>query len=354
MANRRSFVAHPELIFITAREKREPRKPLGGEQTGAALRAGRLRVYDRQCAKTRQTSAAVGFQGSRVFALAVHSANRSYNKVIIYKYCDRWGVDILRRLQLKVTPPNEFNDPFEFSPKSVGKLSLKAAKEQVTDHETMMLMFTQLGIPQTEFPLYESILKANIDMVAAHHALNTSTVIQKLCLGHLDFVSREFGVVCFVQHWDVPLMWSHYADSHRGLVIGFDAGHSFFAQSNLRQVDYSSKRVSFDVSWTPGSPDVSKAIGDLMVRKSRCWKYEQEWRMLLCLKGLEQRLLPNGKPGHFLTIPREVIVELILGCRCSGQLEKEVRAVMETGRLNLTLDRVQLDEGRFALAREPC
>jgi hypothetical protein len=33
-----------------------------------------------------------------------------------FKYCNETGVLILKNLQLKVTPPNEFNDPFEFSP----------------------------------------------------------------------------------------------------------------------------------------------------------------------------------------------------------------------------------------------
>ncbi len=173
--------------------------------------------------------------------------------MIIYKYCDHWGVDILRRLQLKVTPPNQFNDPFEFSPKAVGQVSVEAVKEQVTDRDTMMLVFTQMGIPQIKFPVYEDILKANLGTVAARHALNTSTLIQKLCREHLDFVSREFGVVCFVERWDVPLMWSHYADSHRGLVIGFDVNHNFFARSSLRQVEYGDERVAFDVSWTPRS-----------------------------------------------------------------------------------------------------
>ncbi len=102
-----------------------------------------------------------------------------------------------------------------------------------------------------------------------------------------------------------------------------------------------------------GPLDVSKAIRDLMVRKSRCWEYEQERRMLLYLKGLEQRLLPNGKPGYFLDIPRDAIGEVILGCRCSGELEREVRAAMEASRLDLKLDRIQLDDDRFALARQP-
>jgi hypothetical protein len=36
---------------------------------------------------------------------------------IVYKYCkQQHGVDILKNLELKITPPNQFNDPFEFSP----------------------------------------------------------------------------------------------------------------------------------------------------------------------------------------------------------------------------------------------
>src|SRR6266850_2147186 len=98
---------------------------------------------------------------TRLFAFDAHPTSHSY-RMIVYKYCDHWGVDVLRRFQLKVTPPNQFNDPFEFSPKAVGKQSLKAAKEQVIDRDTMMLMFTQLGIPQSDFAVYENILKANL------------------------------------------------------------------------------------------------------------------------------------------------------------------------------------------------
>src|ERR1039457_4824173 len=37
----------------------------------------------------------------------------------IYKYCGKHGLTILRQLELLVRPPNQFNDPFEFTPKVV-------------------------------------------------------------------------------------------------------------------------------------------------------------------------------------------------------------------------------------------
>src|SRR5229473_2980703 len=37
----------------------------------------------------------------------------------VYKFGGAHGLTILHTLQLKITPPNEFNDPFEFTPKMV-------------------------------------------------------------------------------------------------------------------------------------------------------------------------------------------------------------------------------------------
>src|SRR5271169_2550932 len=36
--------------------------------------------------------------------------------MILYKYVDEFGLKILEDLRLKITPPNEFNDPFEITP----------------------------------------------------------------------------------------------------------------------------------------------------------------------------------------------------------------------------------------------
>lgn len=35
----------------------------------------------------------------------------------VYKYCGKHGLAILRNLELLVRPPNQFNDPFEFTPR---------------------------------------------------------------------------------------------------------------------------------------------------------------------------------------------------------------------------------------------
>ena len=38
--------------------------------------------------------------------------------MILYKYAGCSGIRILETLRLRITPPNEFNDPFEITPRS--------------------------------------------------------------------------------------------------------------------------------------------------------------------------------------------------------------------------------------------
>ena len=54
----------------------------------------------------------------------------------LYKYCDQRGIDILQSLRLKVTPPIQFNDPFEFMPKvdfEITPEKIKTDLRSVTD-----------------------------------------------------------------------------------------------------------------------------------------------------------------------------------------------------------------------------
>jgi hypothetical protein len=35
-------------------------------------------------------------------------------------------------------------------------------------------------------------------------------------------VLAEYGVLCFSTSWKSPVLWSHYADRHKGFCLGFD------------------------------------------------------------------------------------------------------------------------------------
>ncbi|MBY5582544.1 DUF2971 domain-containing protein [Rhizobium leguminosarum] len=83
-------------------------------------------------------------------------------------------------------------------------------------------------------------------------------------------VGRKFGMVCFAPHWRNVTMWSHYADKHRGICLGFDV-----ADSKVRRVDYDQKRPELDLS----KPLALADLDPIMYRKSTDWEYEEEYRL---------------------------------------------------------------------------
>ncbi|MDQ1185456.1 DUF2971 domain-containing protein [Agrobacterium larrymoorei] len=44
-------------------------------------------------------------------------------------------------------------------------------------------------------------------------------------------LSASFGIVCLSETWKEPLMWGHYADSHRGICLGFEVEAGAYSAS---------------------------------------------------------------------------------------------------------------------------
>lgn len=87
---------------------------------------------------------------------------------------------------------------------------------------------------------------------------------------------NERGACCFSACNDNILMWSHYADCHKGFCLGFKTDSEPF--SGARRVEYQSDVPAVN----PVSlilDDIEDAFWAMIVTKSRCWRYEEEWRL---------------------------------------------------------------------------
>jgi hypothetical protein len=80
-------------------------------------------------------------------------------------------------------------------------------------------------------------------------------------------MSTRFGLICFCEDWYNPLPWSHYADKHRGMCLGFDVDDRC-----LRAVKYVEERPNLQMPLTKESAE------GLLFTKYRDWQYEKEWR----------------------------------------------------------------------------
>jgi hypothetical protein len=138
-----------------------------------------------------------------------------------------------------------------------------------------------------------------------------------------------------------PLMWAHYADAHQGFVIGFDGNVSGFASTDvnllpaqLGSVIYTEQKPKHELV-TSATMEVGgefsyrsetlEKLQRLFLHKPLCWSYEEEVRIVKCIKGIEHdtelpsgsfTVLPLGKRKLYLiALPDGAIIEMYLGVR---------------------------------------
>ena len=87
----------------------------------------------------------------------------------------------------------------------------------------------------------------------------------------------KLGLLCFSEQWKNPVLWSHYADSHRGICLGFDIHSSL----HPTKVQYVTKklRVDPDECGAPHGIAIPEEVQELLfVTKFTHWSYEEEVR----------------------------------------------------------------------------
>jgi len=95
-------------------------------------------------------------------------------------------------------------------------------------------------------------------------------------------MANRFGVLCFCRDWHNPVLWSHYADRHRGICLGFEVD-----ERCVHEVTYVESRVPIT---TPVTLDTASL---LLYTKYRDWSYEQEFRGWFSLET------PDPGSGHY-------------------------------------------------------
>jgi len=116
------------------------------------------------------------------------------------------------------------------------------------------------------------------------------------------------GLLCFSKRWRNPVLWSHYADKHRGMCLGFD-----IADGDAKAIDYDAERFDFDVEGAVGSPAAFDLTQRLLYTKFKDWAYEEEVRVYMSLDpATEQNGLYFADFGASLSLR-----EVVLGHRCT-------------------------------------
>jgi len=145
---------------------------------------------------------------------------------------------------------------------------------------------------------------------------------------YLSGLYEDVGVVCFSNEITDPVIWSHYADSHRGIALGFDFDPG--SGDTLHKVTYQDCRPTIDYQIAQGlrpEGQVTPAFIDKVIKygftyKAPSWAYEKEYRRFVWLGSPSITMKGAHYFEHFMTAPDRVV----LGVRCRLTESDIVRA----------------------------
>lgn len=134
------------------------------------------------------------------------------------------------------------------------------------------------------------------------------------------------------------LMWSHYADEHRGFCIEFDFSKGPEDCLPLPVV-YSEKRVK--MPWVPTqNPSkeqvrfMTESFMKALITKDIVWEYEHEWRMLI-----------GAGDDKFVNMPP--ISCIYIGALCSDENKQKLKSIAQEK--VIPLKQMVLDRGEYEL-----
>jgi hypothetical protein len=230
---------------------------------------------------------------------------------VLYKYCDHVGaVKILEALELKLPYFSEVNDPLECLP------FLYCPDDKATMKANCLRTFERNGVNPP----------ANWEQIITKGELRK--ILEDGMRGFIKEWNQRSCLLSVSKTAQNTVMWSHYADKHKGVVIGVDFDKLF----KIYSVNYSQDRPRLNIlhDFTP------KISWEIVSTKSVDWSYEKEFRVPFddaTLKVFAQQDLTylkdfNGKPTWFLRLNPESIREVVFGLYTEDGLKIAIKKLI--------------------------
>lgn len=154
-------------------------------------------------------------------------------------------------------------------------------------------------------------------------------------MAQMDAKTQEISVFCLSECNDNLLMWSHYADDHKGVCIEYSPINSVLFGCSLTPVSYQEKYPEFSISEEPDLEWTAKYLST----KSKDWKYEREWRIFYREHGVK-------------AAPSEELTAIIMGCEISTQDREDILSLVRLRSTPTLLYQAVRDNNAFRLRTE--
>ena len=233
---------------------------------------------------------------------------------IVYRMrqVNRFLFDSLINSQIWFSNPQDFNDPFDCD------INMKI---QNSTQSQMQAYF--------ENHLKKLFNKAELEKI------NTQNISQQefelLINKAAKKVTQRKGLACFMSNCDNLLMWSHYADSHKGVCLKFDILEDTSLFSPAKRVAYNRDYPEYDYL-----TNKNDFVNQMFFTKSEEWSNEGEVRVL------------KDKKGNYDFKPKS-LKEVIFGCKIADNDKQTLTKVIKTYYPGCQLKQAVKNDNSFSL-----
>jgi len=222
----------------------------------------------------------------------------------LYKYrpVNEFTQDIISNNRIWFAKPSALNDPFDCQVQIV----YQADQQQLRDYTRVAL-----GLDESESKLDSAGNEWLEDLLLQQSLDHQDDLMNSLEEHGRRMVEQNSSLLCLSAKCDDVLMFAHYADNHRGCVLGFtvdwddEIGRVF--PVNYRQaypkLDYFKMRE-----------DGHALMEELLLSKYEPWRYEAEYRVLR-----------YGKPEGLVEFRDDALTSIVFGCLMSDSDKQKMR-----------------------------
>lgn len=243
-----------------------------------------------------------------------------------FRPIDRPGLDRLKSLILEhrlwASSPVDFNDPYDCFP----ALDLQGSSKDRKGWAKRVVDRMNVGAPRA--------LRRQKAREARHSIGNRQRLAEMAAdsPGAWQRTAASIGIVSLAANATNLLMWSHYADSHKGVCLEYSTARGILGLAH--RVTYSQDRPVFH----PFDPDRSNLIERTLLIKALDWQYEEEWRVFV----------PRGG-NTLIDIPPTALRSIILGAKVSVDDEQAIREIASVRAVPVEVRRAQLDTRTYKM-----
>lgn len=241
----------------------------------------------------------------------------------LYKYRpgnDEYLKDIIINNRLWLSSPSNFNDPFDacinYNFSGTSQQKLEAIKRILKSSTTL------------------SYKKRKSEALRLLTSVNWNERFQE----SYDSNIRNLGVCSFSETPRNILMWSHYADHHRGVCIQYCISQSLKPLLGAIAVKYTNDYLVGN----PAVEDQEKIITRSLLTKAADWAYEHERRILI-----------PDRAGTTLFVSPPALRSVIIGCKASVEtinlIESLLKERRQQGFPDFKIYQAAKDPAKFAL-----